>query len=68
MATTDGSPTRDRSDVSDSTSNGKVRHTGLRIALGILSIVIFLFYPLDDRRVAEIEAELEKRRVVSEAL
>lgn len=37
-------------------------------ALGILSIVIFLFYPLDDRRVAEIEADLEKRRVASEAV
>lgn len=31
-------------------------------ALGILSIVIFLFYPLSDGRVAEITADLQKRR------
>jgi len=36
-------------------------------ALGILSIVIFLFYPLDDRRVAEIEADLKARRAASGA-
>ena len=40
MATTDGSPTRNQSDVLDSTTSGKTRHTGLRIALGILSIVV----------------------------
>src|SRR5829696_6462273 len=42
MATTDGSPTRNQSEVSDSTStsNGRSRHTGLRIALGIVSIVV----------------------------
>src|ERR671911_227327 len=39
MATTDGSPTRNQSDVFDSTSNGKARHTGLRIALVILGVV-----------------------------
>jgi uncharacterized membrane protein HdeD (DUF308 family) len=40
MATTDGSPVRNQSNDFDSTSNGTARHTGLRIALGILSIVV----------------------------
>jgi GPH family glycoside/pentoside/hexuronide:cation symporter len=34
-------------------------------ALGILSIAIFLFYPLDDQRVAGIEADLMKRRAAA---
>jgi len=37
-------------------------------ALGILSIVIFFFYPLDDRRVAEIEADLKQRRAALESV
>jgi uncharacterized membrane protein HdeD (DUF308 family) len=40
MATTDGSPTRNQSDILESTSTGTARHTGLRIAIGILSIVV----------------------------
>ena len=40
MATTDGSPVRDQSNELDTTSNGAARHTGLRIAIGILSIVV----------------------------
>jgi uncharacterized membrane protein HdeD (DUF308 family) len=40
MATTDGSPTRNQSDILGSTSTGTARHTGLRIAIGILSIVV----------------------------
>jgi uncharacterized membrane protein HdeD (DUF308 family) len=40
MATTDGSPVRDHSSVLGSTSHGSARHTGLRIAIGILSIVV----------------------------
>jgi len=31
-------------------------------ALGVISIIIFLFYPLTERRVAEINDDLEKRR------
>lgn len=31
-------------------------------ALGVLSIVVFLFYPLNEARVAEIHADLKKRR------
>lgn len=34
-------------------------------ALGIVSIVIFLFYPLSDRKVAEIEADLKQRRAAT---
>ncbi|MBC8011255.1 MAG: MFS transporter [Burkholderiales bacterium] len=34
-------------------------------ALGLLSIVVFLFYPLTDQRVVEIGAELEKRRTAA---
>ena len=40
MATTDGAPVRDQSNEFDSTSSGTARHTGLRITLGILSIVV----------------------------
>jgi uncharacterized membrane protein HdeD (DUF308 family) len=40
MATTDGSPVSNQSKVSDSTPSGKARHTGLRLAIGILSIVV----------------------------
>jgi uncharacterized membrane protein HdeD (DUF308 family) len=40
MATTDGSPVRNQSDDFDTTANGTARHTGLRIAIGILSIVV----------------------------
>ena len=40
MATTDGSPVSNQSNVSDPTINGKARHTGLRLALGIVSIVV----------------------------
>ena len=40
MATTDGSPVRNQSDDFDSISDGTARHTGLRVALGILSIVV----------------------------
>ena len=39
MATTDGSPVRNQSDDFDSTP-GTARHTGLRLAIGILSIVV----------------------------
>ena len=39
MATTDGSPVRNQSNDLDSTP-GTARHTGLRIAIGILSIVV----------------------------
>src|SRR5918994_7358396 len=39
MATTDGSPVRDRSSELGSASSG-TRHTGLRIAIGVLSIVV----------------------------
>ena len=31
-------------------------------ALGVLSIVVFLFYPLNEARVAEIHKELKRRR------
>jgi len=34
-------------------------------ALGILSIAIFLFYPLDDARVAVIESDLKERRAAA---
>ena len=40
MATTDGSPVSNQSNVFDSTPDGKARHTGLRLAIGILSIVV----------------------------
>jgi uncharacterized membrane protein HdeD (DUF308 family) len=40
MATTEGSPVSNQSNVSDSTASGKARHTGLRLAIGILSIVV----------------------------
>ena len=40
MATTEGSPVSDQSDVFESTTTGKARHTGLRLAIGILSIVV----------------------------
>jgi uncharacterized membrane protein HdeD (DUF308 family) len=40
MATTDGSPASNQSKLSDSTPSGKARHTGLRLAIGILSIVV----------------------------
>ena len=40
MATTDGSPVRDQSNDFDSTPNGTARHTGLRLAISILSIVV----------------------------
>jgi uncharacterized membrane protein HdeD (DUF308 family) len=40
MATTDGSPVSNQSKLSDSTPSGKARHTGLRLAIGILSIVV----------------------------
>ena len=40
MATTDGSPVRNQSNDFDTTPNGTARHTGLRIAIGILSIVV----------------------------
>ncbi len=40
MATTDGSPVRDQSNDVDSTpADGRGRHTGLRLALGIVTIV-----------------------------
>ena len=32
-------------------------------ALGLLSVIIFLFYPLTDKRVAEINEELKSRRL-----
>lgn len=35
-------------------------------ALGILSIIIFLFYPLNEKRMDEINGELDRRRAVSE--
>ena len=31
-------------------------------SLGIISIVIFLFYPLTEKRMAEINADLKARR------
>ena len=34
-------------------------------ALGVLSVIIFLFYPLTDKRVAEINEELEARRLAA---
>jgi uncharacterized membrane protein HdeD (DUF308 family) len=40
MTTTDGSPVNDQSNVFDSTTNGNARHTGLRLAIGIFSIVV----------------------------
>ena len=40
MATTDGSPVRNQSNDFDSTPTATARHTGLRIAIGILSIVV----------------------------
>ncbi|MBL9204438.1 MAG: MFS transporter [Opitutaceae bacterium] len=36
--------------------------------LGVLSIVIFLFYPLSDRRMASINSDLESRRAKSPAV
>ena len=42
MAATDGSPVRYQGDVVGPTSDGAARHTGLRIALGILSVVVGL--------------------------
>jgi GPH family glycoside/pentoside/hexuronide:cation symporter len=33
--------------------------------LGFLSIIILYFYPLNDRRVAEIESDLKERRILS---
>lgn len=36
-------------------------------AIGLLSIVVFLFYPLDDQRVAAIEADLKQRRAAAGA-
>lgn len=40
MATTEGSPVSNQSEVFESTTSGKGRHTGLRLAIGILSIVV----------------------------
>ena len=40
MATTEGLPVSDQSKVPDSTAGEKVRHTGLRLAIGALSIVV----------------------------
>ena len=40
MSTTDGSPVRNQSNDFESTPNGTARHTGLRVAIGILSIVV----------------------------
>jgi|tagenome__1003787_1003787.scaffolds.fasta_scaffold20873064_3 uncharacterized membrane protein HdeD (DUF308 family) len=40
MATTDGPPVRDQGHPAASASDGAARHTGLRVALGILSIVV----------------------------
>ncbi len=40
MATTEGSPVSNQSEVFESTTTGKGRHTGLRLAIGILSIVV----------------------------
>ena len=40
MTTTDGSPVRNQSNDFDTTPRGTARHAGLRIALGILSIVV----------------------------
>ena len=40
MATTEGSPVSDQSNVVDATTTEKTRHTGLRLAIGILSIVV----------------------------
>ena len=40
MATTDGSPVRNQGNDFDSTPNGTARHTGLRLAIGIISIVV----------------------------
>jgi GPH family glycoside/pentoside/hexuronide:cation symporter len=34
-------------------------------ALGVLSVIIFLFYPLTDKRVAEINEELKARRLAA---
>jgi GPH family glycoside/pentoside/hexuronide:cation symporter len=35
-------------------------------ALGIVSIVIFLFYPLSEKRMDEINGELDRRRASAE--
>ena len=40
MATTEGSPVSDQSNVVDATTTEKTRHTGLRLTIGILSIVV----------------------------
>jgi uncharacterized membrane protein HdeD (DUF308 family) len=40
MTTTEGSPARNQSDVYDSSRHSKSPHTGLRVAMGILSIVL----------------------------
>ena len=50
MATTEGSPVSDQSGVSDANPSEKARHTGLRLAIGILSIVVGILVDRATRR------------------